>query len=418
MAADNPPARCPIDFDHDSPAHAENWIGNYRQLRESCPRPWTDRHGGYWVATRHKDLVAIAQRPDAFSTHKDFDPNTGTATGGNTIPPFPTPRGVPNESESPEWEAARTFLNPTFSPKAVEQRRGRIRQFAAALIDKVIETGEFDIVDDLTNPLPALVTMDIFGFPLEEWRPFADAVHQMIYTSKTDPAFIETVKWLDHFRDRVDEEIAVRRKAPKDDLLGRLANGLMAGEPLSREMIQVIAFNILTAGVDTTTALASNALLHLSRRPEHRRRLIDEPELLPFAREEFIRFYAPVQGLARNVKSDTVVEDWQFRKGERVLLAFASANRDPEVFDNPDQVVLDRVPNRHVGFGAGMHRCLGSFLARAMFDIMITEVLGRMPDYRVNEEGIRHYPNIAVINGWIHLPASFTPGTKTGAVIG
>jgi cytochrome P450 len=411
------PARCPVAFDHDSPEHAEHWQDIYRGLREEHPRPWTERHDGYWVATRHKDLVAIAQKPDDFTCHKDYDPKTGIAKGGNTIPPFPTPRGVPNESEAKEWENVRSFLNPTFSPKAVEQRRARVKQFAAALIDQVIETGEFDIVDDLANPLPALVTMDIFGFPLEEWRPFADGVHRMIYTSKADPDFIETTSWLGPFRRRVDEEIASRRKTPKDDLLGKLANGEMDGKPLSHEMIHDMAFNIVTAGVDTTTALTSNALLHLSRHPDHRRRLIEDPKLLPFAREEFVRFYGPVQSLARNAKHDVVVDGWEFKKGERVLLAFASANRDPDVFENPEEVILDRSPNRHVGFGAGMHRCLGSFLARSMFDAMVTEVLTRMPDYQVVEEKIRHYPNIAVINGWINIPATFTPGPKVGASI-
>lgn len=412
-----PAARAAVDFDHDSPAHAENWIEIFAALRENNPRPWTERHGGYWVATRHRDLVAISQSPEHFTTHKDFDPATGIATGGNTIPPFPTPRGIPNESESPEWDAVRAFLNPTFSPRAVQQRRDKIRRFAAALIDAVIEKGEFDIVDDLTNPLPALVTMDIFGFPLDEWRPFADGVHRMIYTSKADPAFADTVAWLGPFRDRVDEEIADRRKNPRDDLLSHLANGRMNGSPLTHDQIQTMAFNILTAGVDTTTALSSNALLHLARHPADRQRLIKVPGLMRYAIEEFVRFFGPVQSLARNVRDDHVTNGWDFRKGERVLLSFASANRDPDVFEKPDELIIDRFPNRHVGFGIGMHRCLGSFLARDMIDAMLTEVLTRMPDYRVREDGIRHYPNIAVINGWIHLPATFSPGSKVGARI-
>jgi cytochrome P450 len=327
------------------------------------------------------------------------------------------PRSVPNETESPEWDGVRGFLNRRFAPKAVETRRAKAKQLTAALIDLVIEKGEFDIVDDLTNPLPALVTMDVFGFPLHEWRKFADPFHKMVYTPESDPEFPETLRGLEYFRQRVDEEIEIRRKKPSDDLLGYLAAGTINGEKLDRNLIQEIAFNILAGGVDTTTALTSNTLLYLSRRPDQRQQLIDHPELMPLAREEFVRFFSPIHGLARNAKEDVTVDGWEFMKGDRVLLAYASGNRDADVFDNPEDVKLDRFPNRHVGFGAGMHRCLGSFLARMMFETMVTEVLTRMPDYKVVESDILPYTTVAKVNGWIHIPAKFTPGKKVGANI-
>jgi len=409
--------RCPIDFDHESPGHAKHWPAEFRQMRETCPRAWTDNYGGFWIASKYKDIISIAQRPDAFTTHKTFDPNTGEVKGGLAIPPLPMPPSVPNETESPEWDGIRGFLNRRFAPKAVEQRRERAKHFAAALIDFVIEKGHFDIVDDLTNPLPALVTMEIFGFPLHEWRAFADPFHKIIYTPKNDPSFAEAVRGLDYFRQRVDEEIEIRLRQPADDLLGYLAAGCINGEPLTRARIHDISFNILAGGVDTTTALTSNVLLHLSRRPDHRQRLMDEPELLPLAREEFVRYFSPIHGLARNAKQDVTVDGWEFMKGDRVLLAYASGNRDADVFEDPEEIKLDRSPNRHVGFGAGMHRCLGSFLARMMFEAMLTEVLARMPDYKVIEDRILPYHSVAGVNGWIHMPATFTPGKKVGATI-
>lgn len=408
--------RCPIDFDHDSHEHALHWEAEFRDLRERCPRPWTDNHGGFWVATKYADIVRIAQRTESFSTHKDFDPATGEPRGGLAIPAAPMPRAVPNETDSPEWDGIRGFINRRFAPRAVEERRAEARRFAAALIDLVIEKGEFDIVDDLTSPLPALVTMAVFGFPLGDWRKFADPFHKMVYTPISDPSFRDVVRGLDYFRERVDEEIDIRLKTPADDLLGYMASGTIDGQPLDRELIQDLAFNILAGGLDTTTALTSSTLLHLSRNPALRRRLIDEPALMPLAREEYLRFVSPIHALARNAKEDVEVDGWQFEKGDRVLLAYASGNRDPDAFDDPEEVKLDRYPNKHMAFGVGQHRCIGSFLARMMFEVMVNEVLTRMPDFNVVERDVVQYTRIGV-NGWVRIPATFAPGPKVGATI-
>ncbi|RYD91077.1 MAG: cytochrome P450, partial [Sphingomonadales bacterium] len=371
----------------------------------------------FWVVSRYQDVVSIAQKPESFSPAKEYDPATGKGKGGLAIPELPGLRAIPNECDPPEWNLYRTFLNRRFAPKAIDERKARARQFAAALVDRVIEQGHLDIVDDLASPLPALMMMDIFGFPLDDWRNFADPFHKMVYTPADDPAFLDTVKGLDYFKRRVDEEIAVRREHPSDDLLGYLAAGEIEGRPLTHGEIQDLAFNLMGGGIDTTTALTSNTLLWLARHPEQRRRLIDDPSLWPVAREEFLRFVTPIHGLARTVTQDTDMDGWAFREGERVLLAYSSANRDPEVFDNPDEVVLDRFPNRHIAFGAGMHRCLGSFLARMMYETMVTEVLARIPDYRIVEEAIEPYAAVARVNGWVRIPATFTPGQKVGGEI-
>ncbi len=409
---------CPIRFDHHSTEHARDWAENFRRLRENTPRAWSGAYDGFWVATKLSDIVGVAQQSEVFSAHKEIDPETGTAVGGVTIPPSGAVRGIPNEADNPEWEGIRRLINRRFAPRAVEERRERARQFAAALVDKVIEKGELDFVDDITNPLPALVTMELFGFPLEEWPAIADPFHKMVYTPFDDPSFPETIRGLDYFRQRVDEEIAIRRKEPRDDFLTVLATGTIDGEPLSYTRIKDLSFNILAGGVDTTTALTSSTLVYLGRNPQHRQQLIDNPDLLPFATEEFLRYFSPIPALSRTALSDTEVNGWQIRKGERVLMAFAAGNRDPDGFEDPEMVKLDRFPNKHIGFGAGMHRCLGSFLARMMFQAMISEVLKRMPDYTLIEEGLRPYPSIGGVNGWINIPARFTPGKKVGAVIG
>jgi cytochrome P450 len=411
--------RCPVAFDHESADHARAWPDQFREIRSSeCPLGWTDKHGGYWVATRYRDLLDIAQNAGVFSSHKDYDPATGVVTGGVSIPPFPTPRGIPIETDSPEWDQIRGFLNNQLSPKAVEARRPRTERFAAALIDRVIEKGEFDIVDDLTSPLPAITTMALFGLPLDEWRHFADPLHKMQFTPKEDPEFLPTVvngiAWI---RARMEEVVALRRKDPKDDLLSYLAHGEVNGKKLDDGTIWEIAWNLVVGGVDTTTALTSNTLIHLAAHPEQRAKLIADPGALPIAREEFVRFFSPVHGMARNALSEADVNGQTVEQGERVYLAFSAANRDPDIFDDPDTVKIDRFPNRHVGFGAGKHRCIGSFLARMMFETMIREVLTRMPDYRIVAGAAEKYTSVGTINGWVSVPAVFTPGRKVGAII-
>lgn len=406
--------RCPINFDMHSAEHAAHHPEIYARLRTTCPRAWTDSYGGFWIASRYKDLMSIAQRSDVMTTAKSVDPVTGAVQGGNTIPSLSPVRFVPNETESPEWESVRRFLNRRFAPRATEERRSRTAQFVTALLDKVIESGEIDLVDDLANPLPALVTMDIFGFPLEEWSRFAEPVHRLTYLMRDQEGHAEALADLGYFRKRVAEEIEKRRSTPTDDLLSHMANGFMDDEPLSDDIIQEIAWQILAGGVDTTTALTANALLYLSRNPEEKRRLSENFDMIPLACEEFVRFFTPIHGTARNVKVDVDIDNWRLEKGDRVLLAYSSANRDPDYFENPEELILDRTPNRHIGFGAGMHRCMGTSLARLMFQEMMEGVFKRIPDYSVNEDAIKQYPSIGGANGWIHLPAKFSPGARLG----
>jgi len=177
--------------------------------------------------------------------------------------------------------------------------------------------------------------------------------------------------------------------------------------------------NIITGGVDTTTALTTHALVYLNEHPEDYRRLQEDPTLLPVAREEFVRFFTPIHGLARNVSRDVEMDGAKMEKGDRVYLAWSAANRDPEVFTDPETVDIARFPNRHIAFGAGMHRCIGSFMARVMFEEMMHVVMARIPDYRTHPDRARRYTSVGTINGWVDMPTSFTPGPKieTGLVL-
>jgi cytochrome P450 len=402
--------QCPIDFDHHGPHHSRHWPEVYEELREACPRSWVDKYDGFWLATRYDDILSISQRTDVISAVKTTDPDTGEERGGVTIPTIQGARSIPNELDSPEWDSIRKFLTKRFSPKFADNLRERTEQLANGLIDNVIENGRLDLVEDFTNPLPAMVTVEILGFPLDEWKAFSEPIHLFVSLPRDDPRLADAAAGILRFRRRVDEEVARRREEPTDDLLSYLVHGTIDGLPLSDGLIQDLAWQIMSGGVDTTGSAAAHAFLHLGRNPDERRWLREDPQRLPRACEEFVRYFTPIQGAARNLKAEAEIDGWHLNQGDRVLLAYASANRDPEKFDDPEQVKLDRTPNRHVGFGAGQHRCLGAFLARMMFAAMLEVFLQRIPDYRIDEAGVAGYPSVGFVNGLVHVPATFTPG--------
>lgn len=401
-----------IDFDHTSTDHAKAWPATYRALRSDCPHGWSASHGGYWVATRYKDVVSVAQCP-AIATEKIFDVETGQWRGGNVIPPLPVQPVLPVEAHNDAWRGYRSLLNRRFSPTMAEGFRPVAAAAARTLIDQVVETGRLDFVDDLTNPVPAIVTMKMFGFETADWVDFAEPIHRAMYYRPDNPDFANVVAKLAGITDRIMSATLDRRKNPTDDLMSYIANGEIDGRQLTADEVTQMAINIIFGGVDTTTALTSNVLRYLGRNPAQRQRLIDDPALRPIAREESVRFFAPVHGVARHSTEDVAVGGFDIKAGESVFLAIASANRDGAVFDDPDEFKIDRRPNRHIGFGAGMHHCIGLFIARVMFDAMLDEVLDRIPDY-VMGDGEKPYSSVDKVNGWISLPATFSPGRKLG----
>lgn len=403
----------PIAFDHESPEHAGNWQDGFADMRGKCPVAWTEKHGGFWVASSYDAVVEMARNPDVFSSAKTFDPASSQGTGGITIPFTPIPRGLPVESDPPEWNAWRGYINRRFAPKAVEGYREDARLFATALLNRVIETGEMDLVNDFTGPVPAMVTMQLMGLPLSEWRQFADPLHAMVFTPKEAeeyPRVIEAVDWI--FR-RCAEEFERYRELPEEDnLLSYFAHQPVDGRMLDLGDVLSLSNNIIIGGVDTTTALTSHALEYLARHPVAKARLVADPTLIKFAREEFLRFFTPIHCLARNVTQDVTVAGQEIHEGDRVLLAWAAANRDPAVFDAPDEVRFDRASNRHLAFGAGIHRCIGSSFARMMFEEMIAQMFERIPEWEVDYTRAQRYRSVGTINGWETMPIRFAPGPR------
>lgn len=413
-AADDVAEKAVMDFD---PAVCpyDRWIEKFGEAREKCPVFASEAHGGYWVAASYEHATRISRDWETFSSRKEWNPETGVLRGGSVIPPFPGPPFVPVETDPPEWKLYRHLLNPYFGPKAVETYRPRAQEVMRALVDRVIESGRCDIVNDLANPLPALVTLDILGIPYDQsnWRRFSEPFHRVAYARLT-PEFPKCLADLDWIREQLARQADLDRETPREGLFSALANGEIAGKPFTTDEIVGLGMMILVGGVGTTNALFSNVCFWLAEHPDVRRRLIDNPQMLPVAREEFVRFYCPVHSAARLVTQEVVVNGQVMQPGEQIMVSFSSANHDEAVFENAGEIDVERFPNPHIGFGSGIHRCLGSFLARMFFETMFDEVMSRLPDYVVETDKAERYPDISTKNGWITIPATFPPGPKRG----
>jgi len=403
-------ARPRVDFDQHSSEHAADWVSRYQDIRRQSPVAWSDHHGGFWLVSGYEEACQVLRDPATFTSGRFLD-EVGRLAGGISIPPLPF-RLVPTETDMPEWEATRHILNRALSPAKVKAFRDKTRAYTAALIDRHIETGAIDLVLDLANPLPALMTMELLGLPLDEWQRFADPFHSFPSNPAGSPERDKAAEEMGWVFEQIEALVEKRRKDPIDDLTTAIVFAERPEGPYPHAEVVDILLNVIGGGVDTTTALTSNALWHLHRHHDDRRRLIEDPSLLSAAAEEFLRFYTPIQNQARTASRRCVLGGQTIEAGDRVLVALASANRDEREFEDAGIFRADRFPNRHAAFGLGMHRCVGSHLARQMFEEMIMAVLARMPDYAVQELEAERYRGIAAINGWVRMPARFTPGER------
>jgi cytochrome P450 len=283
-----------------------------------------------------------------------------------------------------------------------------------ACLNEVVETGRLDVVDELSNVVPAMITMALLGLPLDDWTLFTEAMHAMVYTPPDSPDLPRVQGLMLQAVVHIAERVAVARVNPRPGAIKALIDADIDGQPLPDEKIFGSIFLLIGGGLDTTTALTAHALRWLGHHPADRARLAADRSLLDTATEEFLRCFSPSQGDARTVTQDCTVAGYSFKQNERILLSFAMPNRDPRVFDEPDELRLDRFPNRHAAFGLGNHRCLGSNIARTQFKAMIWGALQRLGDFVVDDSGCERYETIGIINGWKHMPVTFPPGVRVG----
>ncbi|MET9971546.1 cytochrome P450 [Streptomyces sp. NPDC006356] len=404
-------------FDRHAPEYRHQFEEQTKEFHARCPLAYSDTYGGHWVAAGNRELLAFARAGDKLSNDHDVH---GERRGyqGIQIPAPPRGKGLRGgflEMDPPEQRAYRNALNPYLSPAAVKRWIPFIDEIARACLDEKIESGRIDFVDDLANIVPAVFTLAMMGIPLKKWELYNEPAHAGVYTPPNSPEMARVVEaHMAMIKDLATTLHEVRAK-PRPGLADALVRMEFDGEP-PRESDLVGALALLVGGgFDTTTALTAHSLEWLSEHPEERERLSRERDtLLDSATEEFLRYFTPAPGDGRTVAEDCAIAGVDFKEGDRVWLSWAMANRDPQVFTDPDSVDLTRSGNRHTAFGLGIHRCIGSNVARTVFKRMLLHVLDRIPDFVCDREGTVHYETIGVIQGMRHLPATFTPGPRLG----
>ena len=414
-AADSDRKKNRYHFDRHTPEYRLQFEKITEEMQSRCPMAWTDAYDGHWVAADSKHVFELARCP-VVSNHHDISGETPFQ--GITIPKASRAtvvRGGILEMDEPEHSAYRGALNPYLSPAAIKRWEPFVDEITRAALDEHIESGRIDFVEHLANVVPAVFTLAMMGIALNKWNVYSEPTHASVYTPEHSP---EREKINEQHRemgiDLINNMMEIRQN-PRPGLVNALVQLRIDGEPAPDMEILGNLGLIIGGGFDTTTALTAHALEWLSQHPAERSRLIQERDtLLDTATEEFLRYFTPAPGDARTVAEDCEIAGKEFKEGDRLWLSWAMANRDPAVFPDPDRVDLERGGNRHTAFGLGIHRCIGSNVARTVFKRMLTQVLDRIPDFVCDPAGTVHYDTIGVIQGMRHLPAAFTPGPRLG----
>jgi cytochrome P450 len=365
-----------------------------RRMRESCPVGRSEAHGGSWVLTRYQDIYDITRDPQTFCSGK------GVSFPSHGMPPLP-----PIESDPPVHGLFRGPLIPRFSPGAMAKNESHAREVVTELIDGFIESGHGDLAQQLTVPLPALVNTPVLGIPFDDREKFQDWAVRLLSSGGQDlEAIMATAAYF-------SELYQVRKNEPLDDIPTLVTKVEVDGQLIGPDTFVLVMVMLMSAGLDTTTNAGSHILFWLAQHPEQRRDLVEDPSRIPAAVEELLRHITPLPTLFRTATRTATVHSQEIPEGDRVQLSWMAANHDPEEFSDPENVKLDRSPNRHFAFGVGAHRCLGAALARLELKVLLEEALPRLGDYRLAEPPTRY---AGVTRGIQNLHVTFAPGNRLG----
>jgi cytochrome P450 len=354
----------------------------FRWLRQHDPVHWHEEPNGrgFWAVTRYADVWAVDRDFQTYSSEPTImitDPLSEQQGFG--------PYKMMLMMDPPEHTAFRKLIRSEFTQPAAHLREGRIQALAKQIVDAVIDRGECDFVADVAGEMPSFVIAELMGLPLDDGRE----LYKLTETIHTAPeaqapgAGAQAVMKMFEYASGV---IAEKRARPADDLASKLLACEVDGRKLEDMEFLLFFLLLVDAGGDTTRNLLSGGLLALMENPEHFHWLMEDLHgRLPAAREELLRWTSPVIYMRRTAKKDAVLGDKQIREGDKVVMYFGSANRDPEKFELPDALALAREQNEHIAFGTGPHGCLGQHIARIEIDAMLAEVLSRMTGFELAE---------------------------------
>ena len=371
------------DLDHADPAYNRNAPAIWRDIVDSgCPVAHSDRYGGMWTPLTHELVSQVAYDTENFTSRAVVV----SRTNAEDFMEAPVGGAPPITSDPPFHHHARRLLLPAFAPKVIERWEEEVRELCRARLDEALasaaESGEglIDAATQYAQHIPANVIGRMLGLPPEDDELFRGFVHDALEAIDIETS--ERGSNFERLEAYLDVQIVDHLANPRDDLISYLLNVQLFDQPLSPHHVRGSLALLLIAGIDTTWSAIGSSLWHLATHPEDRRRLVAEPDLIPVAIEEFLRAFAPVT-MARLVAKDHDFHGCPMEVDDWVLLPFPAANRDPAVFDRADEVVIDRLENRHAAFGLGIHRCLGSNLARLELCVAVEEFLARIPDFEL-----------------------------------
>jgi len=365
-----------FDFDFHGSA-LDTIFDDYKIMQSECPVSWSDRYGGFWTVTSYADVRSVEHDADTFSVAPSM-----------ILPSFGTDRPlIPLDIDPPELVAYRRMLLPFFTSKQMDLLVPRTREIARELLDE-LDGQEVMNASRFARFVPTMVFGEYLGFPMQDAELFDRWVDDIVFARTEDESIAR--KAANDVYDYLRSLIKLRRRNPGPDVISSLIAIDHGGRKLDDEEMLDICYLLFVAGLETTAGTIRTSLWHLAQHPEDLAALAADPSRIPTATEEFLRALSPVQAMARTLKQDTEIGGVKMRAGERVVLAFGAANRDPEVFECPHEIKLDRPANPHTSFGVGAHRCLGSNLARREVNVALTEFISRFPKFELAEPSPWH----------------------------
>jgi cholest-4-en-3-one 26-monooxygenase len=378
----------------------------FSRLRKESPVYFNQEPGGrgFWVITKHADVVAISKDPKTFSSARG-------GTNLNDLPPedLSIVQIMMVNMDPPKHNKFRNLVSKGFTPRMIAQLEPAIRRAAARVVDAVAQRGECDFVRSVAGELPLIIIADLLGIPQSDRDKVFDWSNRLIgfddpefQTSHADGKIAAGELWM-----YANGLASQRREKPELDLTSVLVHAEVDNEKLSEMEFDSFFLMLAVAGNETTRNAISGGTLALIENPEQRQRLIDDPSLIPSAVEEILRWVTPVIHFRRTATRDVELRGQTIRENDKVAIFYPSANRDEEVFADPFKFDVGRTPNEHLSFGVGQHFCLGASLARLELRIIFEELLRRLPDLSLVGEARRLRSNF--INGIKEMPVRFTP---------
>lgn len=379
----------------------------YAWLRENDPVYWhAEVDGpGFWAITRYADVFAIGHDAKRFSSQPTImidDPPPDSPVIGDPD----NPRQMMLMMDPPMHTNYRKLISREFMPGSATVLVPRLQELAKQIIDAVIERGECDFVADIAGEMPSFVIAELMGLPLEDGRKLYELT-ETIHTSQEvlpEGAYAQAIMGMFGYAQRVFDEKSAN---PGDDLASQLIAAEVDGQRLDLLDFQLFFMLLVDAGGDTTRNLLAGGVLALLEHPEQMAALRDDPSLIPAARDELLRWVSPVTYMRRTATEDVEMRGKTIKAGDKVVMYYASANRDAAEFEDADRFDIHRKPVRHLAFGHGTHVCLGQHIARAEIDAMLTEVLLRLDHLKVAEPPVWLASNF--ISGPQRMPVQFQP---------